>query len=81
MGTTVAGFGLSSNEESAVNTARQQVKEAEEGLRDARKTLNATPRSENLAATNAVKAWERTLAQAQARLSTAEANLARAKQR
>lgn len=68
-------FGLSSNQQDAVNRARNELKAAQNSLREAKKILDATPRTENGKATDAVRQWERAVRAAAANLSAAEAVL------
>lgn len=68
-------FGLSTNQEAAVSRAENELRKAEDGLRDALATLNNTPRSQNQDATAAVRDWQRRVQAAKAALRRARASL------
>jgi hypothetical protein len=68
-------FGLSSNQEAAVQAAEARVKMCKVALRNAEATLSTTPGSANLAATKARDACRRSLESAESALVAAKAKL------
>lgn len=68
-------FGIGTNQGDALNRARRELSEAQQGLKEAQAELNRTDRAHNGAAAQAVYSWRNRVHAAEAKVSQAEANM------